>query len=251
MHCRYPTQEQFYFCNLNTLGRSTLSSTIALIYAELRLGIGLISCSLWSMIQFSSRNFQMTSRSRSPSSRVRRQSPRRSVAVKSHQSSAAAPSEKGVRKRRCERGDHQLRSHASSAQSRLTFMTAPGPRITSFLVKLASRCNLDCDYCYVYHHADQAWRAMPRLLSGENRAAFAERLAKYVQREGIKRCVVISTEVSLSWPVPRPLSNSRSISRGHRWISLAGHRPSNEWSAFGRALCCRFGAGEYWHLSEP
>ncbi len=64
-------------------------------------------------------------------------------------------------------------------------------RITSFLVKLASRCNLDCDYCYVYHHADQGWRSMPRLLSPEDQAAFVQRLADYVAEVGLKRAAII------------------------------------------------------------
>ncbi len=70
-------------------------------------------------------------------------------------------------------------------------VSADEPRLTSFLVKVASRCNLDCDYCYVYHHADQSWRSMPRVLSSEDRQAFASQLASYVAYAGIRRCVVV------------------------------------------------------------
>jgi uncharacterized protein len=34
-----------------------------------------------------------------------------------------------------------------------------------FIVKLHSRCNLACDYCYVYNKADQRWRTRPRVMS--------------------------------------------------------------------------------------
>jgi len=67
----------------------------------------------------------------------------------------------------------------------------PAARITSFLVKVASRCNLDCGYCYVYHHADQSWRKMPKLLGVEHQGAFAQRLAEYAASIGLKRAAVI------------------------------------------------------------
>ena len=71
------------------------------------------------------------------------------------------------------------------------FARVVSPRITSYLVKVASRCNLDCDYCYVYHHADQSWRSMPRLLSSEYREAFVTRLAEYIRETGLSRCSVV------------------------------------------------------------
>lgn len=39
------------------------------------------------------------------------------------------------------------------------------PRITSVVLKIAERCNLNCSYCYMYNHEDQTWRERPRLMS--------------------------------------------------------------------------------------
>ena len=37
--------------------------------------------------------------------------------------------------------------------------------IDTVLVKTASRCNLDCSYCYVYHLGDDGWKNQPRRMS--------------------------------------------------------------------------------------
>jgi uncharacterized protein len=65
------------------------------------------------------------------------------------------------------------------------------PRITSFLVKIASRCNLACDYCYIYEHADQSWRSQPPFMSDQTRRKLAERIGEYAKDEKLERLVVV------------------------------------------------------------
>lgn len=46
--------------------------------------------------------------------------------------------------------------------------------LSSFVFKVASRCNLDCTYCYEYNMGDISWRAQPKAMSSEI-AAFGVR----------------------------------------------------------------------------
>jgi uncharacterized protein len=38
---------------------------------------------------------------------------------------------------------------------------------SSFVIKIASRCNLDCSYCYEYNMGDDSWKHMPKYMSIE------------------------------------------------------------------------------------
>ncbi|GIE84635.1 FxsB family cyclophane-forming radical SAM/SPASM peptide maturase [Actinoplanes regularis] len=59
------------------------------------------------------------------------------------------------------------------------------------LLKLHSRCNLACDYCYVYRHADQSWRSRPRVMSPEVIDAAARRVAEHARTWGIDSLAVV------------------------------------------------------------
>jgi uncharacterized protein len=48
-----------------------------------------------------------------------------------------------------------------------------------FVVKVHSRCNLACDYCYVYEAPDQSWREQPRLMTDETFAGVCARIARH------------------------------------------------------------------------
>lgn len=89
------------------------------------------------------------------------------------------------------------------------------PRITCFLVKIASRCNLDCDYCYVYRHADQSWRGQPAIMSEEHRRKLACRIGEYSQAIGLERLLVVfhGGEPLLAGP--------ERIAETARWIRAA------------------------------
>src|SRR3954454_1160948 len=41
----------------------------------------------------------------------------------------------------------------------------PSQDIDTVLLKTASRCNLDCTYCYVYNMGDDGWRSQPKRMS--------------------------------------------------------------------------------------
>ncbi|PSL53003.1 uncharacterized protein B0I31_11094 [Saccharothrix carnea] len=60
-----------------------------------------------------------------------------------------------------------------------------------FVLKVHSRCNLACDYCYVYELADQRWRSRPRAMSPEIVAHTAERVAEHVRGHGLSDVEVV------------------------------------------------------------
>lgn len=51
----------------------------------------------------------------------------------------------------------------------------------SFVLKVHSRCNLACDYCYMYEKADQGWRRQPLTMSPAVVAAAVHRIAGHVR----------------------------------------------------------------------
>ena len=50
-------------------------------------------------------------------------------------------------------------------------------RVGTVLVKVASRCNLGCGYCYVYEMADSGWSKQPKAMSEETVRALVRQLS--------------------------------------------------------------------------
>ena len=60
-----------------------------------------------------------------------------------------------------------------------------------FVLKVHQRCNLACDYCYVYTMADQTWRDRPTVMSPEVWQATAMRIAEHARSHGLTEVRVI------------------------------------------------------------
>jgi uncharacterized protein len=60
-----------------------------------------------------------------------------------------------------------------------------------FVLKVHSRCDLACDHCYVYEHADQSWRARPKVISPEAVAKAGVRIAEHARQHHLPEVRVV------------------------------------------------------------
>ncbi|GAA3345520.1 FxsB family radical SAM/SPASM domain protein [Amorphoplanes nipponensis] len=54
--------------------------------------------------------------------------------------------------------------------------------VRQIILKLHSRCNLSCTYCYVYHSVDETWKRQPKTLTADTRRRVAERIGEHTRR---------------------------------------------------------------------
>ncbi len=69
-------------------------------------------------------------------------------------------------------------------------MSAPRSPFDQFVVKVVSRCNLACPYCYEYFHGDDSWRRQPKLMSPDTMRVVARRIAEHAQMHNLQRVSV-------------------------------------------------------------
>ncbi|WP_371479968.1 FxsB family cyclophane-forming radical SAM/SPASM peptide maturase [Kitasatospora sp. NBC_00315] len=60
-----------------------------------------------------------------------------------------------------------------------------------YLLKIHSRCNLACDYCYMYEAADQSWRSRPRRMELATVRRTAELIARHATEHALPEVGVI------------------------------------------------------------
>jgi uncharacterized protein len=60
-----------------------------------------------------------------------------------------------------------------------------------FIIKIHSRCDLSCDYCYMYEMADQSWRDRPRRMTDEIAKHTAMRIGEHVRTHHVRNVSLI------------------------------------------------------------
>lgn len=61
----------------------------------------------------------------------------------------------------------------------------------TFLFKIASRCNLDCSYCYVYSGPDQSWRQRPRFMDNRIASQASDAITEHAAKHGVEEIAVV------------------------------------------------------------
>lgn len=63
--------------------------------------------------------------------------------------------------------------------------------IRQFIFKVNSRCNLACDYCYIYAMADQSWREQPMTMDAAVVEAASSSIAEHARRHRLSSVQVV------------------------------------------------------------
>jgi uncharacterized protein len=61
----------------------------------------------------------------------------------------------------------------------------------TYLWKIASRCNINCTYCYIYNLADTRWREQPKFMSEKVARQTAQRIREHCEKHDKKDIVII------------------------------------------------------------
>lgn len=64
-------------------------------------------------------------------------------------------------------------------------LQSPAPHFRSAIIKIASRCNLNCSYCYMYNLGDRTYRDQPRFMDASTMDALIRKIASHCKRHGL------------------------------------------------------------------
>jgi uncharacterized protein len=63
--------------------------------------------------------------------------------------------------------------------------------VSQYVLKVHSRCDLACDDCYVYQHADQSWRVKPKALDEATARQAAVRIGEHARKHRLSEVHVV------------------------------------------------------------
>jgi uncharacterized protein len=66
----------------------------------------------------------------------------------------------------------------------------PPPKCRLAVIKIASRCNLNCSYCYMYHMGDESYREQPKFMTDKVLDALVERCVEHCAAHDIPRFTI-------------------------------------------------------------
>jgi uncharacterized protein len=65
------------------------------------------------------------------------------------------------------------------------------PKITSFSFKVASKCNLNCSYCYVYNKGDNSWRGRSAVMSDQVFESAILKISQYCRLHSLSTVSIV------------------------------------------------------------
>jgi uncharacterized protein len=63
--------------------------------------------------------------------------------------------------------------------------------VSQYVLKVCSRCDLACDHCYVFEHADQSWRHKPKVMAVETVVQAARRISEHAEQHRLAQVSVV------------------------------------------------------------
>ena len=64
-------------------------------------------------------------------------------------------------------------------------------KIDKIVVKVASRCNINCSYCYMYNLGDMSYKLQPKFIENETVKIFAKKMLNHSQTNKLNSVVII------------------------------------------------------------
>jgi len=64
-------------------------------------------------------------------------------------------------------------------------------KVENFIIKIASRCNLNCSYCYMYNQGDETYKAQPKHMSYEIARNVAIKIKEHCESQNIQSIAIV------------------------------------------------------------